>query len=92
MHPQLNDLEAKKSPVKITGCSNKINLYTQEDDVVIKENKTVFEDNQEVIPYTSNGKRRERIQNQYEFVELLPSDICDLTENKDCPNCRKLKM
>lgn len=59
---------------------------------MIKENKTVFEDNQEVIPYTSNEKRRERVQNQYEFVELSPSDICNLTEKKDCPNCRKLKM
>ena len=51
MRPELNDLETKKSPVKITGFSNKINLYTQEDDVMTKKSKTTFEDSQKEIPY-----------------------------------------
>ena len=56
MHSQLNDLEAKKNSVEITGFSNKINLYTQEDDVLIKKNKATSEDSQEEIPYTKIEK------------------------------------
>ena len=56
MHPQLNDLEAKKNSVEITRFSNKINLQTQQDDVLIKKNKATSEDSQEEIQYTKIEK------------------------------------
>ena len=37
MHPQLNDLKAKKSPVKISVFPNKRNLYMQEGNALIKK-------------------------------------------------------
>ena len=88
MHPQLNDLEAKKSPVKITGFLNKRNLYTQEDNVLINKNKTTFEDGQEEIPYTKNEKTvvedapTEKVSEiKKKHLNSLVSLICYVAEN-----------
>ena len=57
MQEKLNDLEGKRSSVKITGFSSKRNMLAEQDDVLNKKNKTEITESDEVIPYKKSREQ-----------------------------------